>query len=600
MHPLIPRLAALAAALASVGPNVGPNFSSGIVPNFNSGIVPNFSSGARVAAGPNASAGIAPDVDPAPATGGRIVLVPLDDRPVSVQYPAALAAVADAALVMPPRGVLGRFLKTGDGDAVVKWLDALDLSTVDAVVVSADMVAYGGLVGSRVGRVFEADARRRIDAIARVRQRRSGLPVYVFSTIMRLAPTDDGGNRGWREQLSRWAEISPASSDPSVAAEVVELERTLPAGMLDRYKAARARNLAVNLRLVDLCATGAIDHLVFGQDDAKPSGVHVADRTAIENAIRGRDVDQRASVQPGADEIAMLLVTRALLAHARAAPAVHVTYSSAADADAVMPFEDRPLKETVAAHVRAAGGRLVTQPAAGALQFFVYTSRHQSPDPAQAFAGRIGKALDSGARAAVADVDTRGDVQGASLAFTEALRGAQVLRRLSGYASWNTAGNTVGIAVSHGLIASHAADLMRDPSTARRISDAQLHALVLRLTNDFLYQGVVRGQAMEDIVRARGLEAARLDEHGKARVEKYLHDEIRPLVEGLLADFAVRSWRLPGASARGRAPAMTVKELEQFEISLPWSRMFEADITLKIGLADQAAAPKPPPPRVLR
>ena len=574
MHPLIRFLAALAAALVA---GAGPGGAAA------------GSSGAR-------SGGSGPL-----HANGRIALVPLDDRPVSLHYPAMVAAVADAEVVTPPRGVLGRFLKTGDGDAVARWLDAVDVSAVDAVVVSADMLAYGGLVGSRVARVFEADARRRIDAVAGLKQRRPALPVFVFSTIMRLAPTADGGNQAWREAIARWAQIAPqAASDPSLAAEAARLEAALPAGMLDRYRAARARNLAINLRLVELAAHGAVDLLVFGQDDAGPAGVHVSDRQAIAAAIGAAGVGARAVVQTGADELASLLVVRALLARGGQRPAVHVTYSSEAHRDVVMPFEDRPLGQTISALVATSGAAAADTPRPDTVRLFVYASRHDAPGAADGFAALVSKAASAGRRVAVADIDTRGDVQGSSLPFVEALRAHKVLPRLSGYASWNTAGNTVGLALAHGLAAALAGDTIAAADAARRASAAHLHALMLRLTNDFLYQGVVRAQVNDDVVRARGLDPMLLDDRGRARVEATIQQELRPLAESLLADFAAQAWRLPGTGGRRPFEGLLVGDLERFDVSLPWSRLFEADIRLEIGLAAESQRSRAPRPRVLR
>jgi hypothetical protein len=56
-------------------------------------------------------------------------------------------------------------------------------SSAPVVVISTDMLAYGGLAGSRVPRVLEADARRRLDALARLKQRRPDLRVYAFDPV---------------------------------------------------------------------------------------------------------------------------------------------------------------------------------------------------------------------------------------------------------------------------------------------------------------------------------------------------------------------------------------------------------------------------------
>jgi hypothetical protein len=538
----------------------------------------------------------------APAAGARIALVPLDDRPVSLQDPVMLGAIAGAQVVTPPRGMLGRYLRTGDGDSVARWLDGLDVTTLDGVVIATDMLAYGGLIGSRVPRVFEADARRRLEAIARLKARRANLPIYAFSTIMRLAPTSDGGNEPWREKVARWAEISPAAGrDAAVTAEVAEIESSLPAGMINRYRAARARNLAVNLSLVDMAGKGAIDFLVFGQDDAKPAGVHLADREAIGRAIAAANLEARTAIQSGADELASLLVTRAMLTKAGFQPRVLVTYSSTAARGAVMPFEDRLLTDTVEAQIATAGALVAPGPGTVPLRLFVYASRHETPDLSDAFAADIAKAMASGARVAVADIDTKGDIQGSALPFTEALRTRKLLPRLAGYASWNTAGNTVGLALSQGLLFALGVERVatQGPDQAREVASAQIRALVRRLANDFLYQGVVRGQSIEDFVKPRGLNPARLDDSGKARVEKYLAGELRPLVDGVLADFGAEAWRLPATTGRRPAAALLVKDLERFEVTLPWSRMFEAELVIEVRLVPAGSEPRPPRPRIL-
>ena len=205
-----------------------------------------------------ASSGAAP-----PARVG-VALVPLDDRPVCLQLPVMLGEVADTDVPTPPRAILGRFLKTGDGDALARWLDAVDLDTLDAVVVSTDMLAYGGLAGSRVPRVFEVDARRRLDALTRLKQRRADLRVYAFSTILEPAP--------------------PAEADN------------------DARRQTSARNLAINLSLVERAATGAIDYLVFSHATA----VDEEHRTAIADAIVKAGVANRVVIQPGADTVAMV------------------------------------------------------------------------------------------------------------------------------------------------------------------------------------------------------------------------------------------------------------------------------------------------------
>jgi len=281
----------------------------------------------------------------------------------------------------------------------------------------------------------------------------------------------------------------------------------------------------------------------------------------------------------------MLLLARALATRYNYHPAVQVVYSSTAARDAVMPFDERPLKDTVAAHVATAGARLDER---GGLQLFVYASRHETPDQADAFASRVAQAVAGGARVVVADIDPKGAEPGAWLPFAEGLRTRALLPRLFGYASWNTAGSTIGTALPHGLLFALAVDKVAPalPSARLRVAQAQVRFLLHRLINDFLYQGIVRAQATEDFVRPRGMNPLRLDDSGRPRVEKHLLGELKPLAESLAADFMGQPWRLPGPSGQRSTVGVTVRAIEGFELALPWGRMSEAEI--QFGLNAQS------------
>lgn len=543
---------------------------------------------ALLAAGPGpAAAQTAP-----PRPTARVALVPLDDRPVCLDKPVALAAIADASVVAPPRGVLGRHLKTGDGDAVARWLDDLDLATLDALVVSVDMLAYGGLIGSRVPRVFEADARRRLDALARLRQRRADLPVYAFGSVMRLAPTPDGGDEGWRAKLARWAEISP---DAESRTEADALERGLPAGMLDRYREARARNHAINLAVVDLAVRDVVDAVVFAVDEAAPRGVHLAERDALARAIDEAGVGDRAWILTGPDEVAMLLLARALTARFKYQPAVAPVYSSDAAGDSVSRLDGRTPREVVATLMSLAGARQ----GAGAVQLLVYASRHESPDRADAFAAQAAAAVQRGGRVAVADVDPAGVSQGGSLPLAEALRVTGVLPRLSAYAASNSTGGAAGAALAHGVLHALAVDRVASlgPVVARRVAEAQVRALLHGIVDDFLYQAIVRPQVTEEHVVARQLDPSRLSDAQRPRVERLILDELQPLAESVAADFAVRPWRLSSRPGGKPGTTLAVGELSDLAVSLPWGRMSEVSIGFALAVGEPERAARPPAPR---
>lgn len=513
----------------------------------------------------------------------RVVLVPLDDRPVCLQYPQMLAGLAHADVVAPPIEALGRFTTPGNTTAIAAWLRAQDWSRVDALIVSLDMLAYGGLVASRVHGVDEPTALARLTVLDEVAKAHPALPVYAFSTLMRLAPTADGVNEAYRDKLARWAEISAEPRTPAERDEVTALETAIPGTALADYRRARARNRAVNLAAVHRVASDAIDFLVVSQDDAKPRGVHLADRAAVAAAASGRNLAGRVGIQPGADEVAMLLLARAVLRARHLAPTMRATYSSEAARTMVAPFEDRPLHETVSFQLAAAGARESRAAGPPDLDLFVFASRHHSGAPQQ-FAADVVRAVGAGAHAIVADVDPKGDVQGASPAFTEALLAANAFPMLYGYASWNTAGNTIGTAIPHGLLAWAGATLAtRCTSPAfTAISDARVTFMLHRLVNDYAYQGVLR-PVVNGELRQAGRTSLWLKDHAP-EVASRLRRELEPkLAEYARAFMPGHVPPAPGVTDMG----VSVGPPREFEVRLPWDRTFEAAITFDVPVTDR-------------
>src|SRR6188472_2703815 len=99
----------------------------------------------------------------------RIAMVPLDDRPVGLQSAQLAGAIADAEVIGPPRYRLGHFTAEGDADGIAEWLDGLDLTSIDAVIVSTDMLAYGGQIASRRPSPSQEKALRRVAVLGRLK-----------------------------------------------------------------------------------------------------------------------------------------------------------------------------------------------------------------------------------------------------------------------------------------------------------------------------------------------------------------------------------------------------------------------------------------------
>jgi hypothetical protein len=132
------------------------------------------------------------------------------------------------------------------------------------------------------------------------------------------------------------------------------------------------------------------------------------------------------------------------------------------------------------------------------------------------------------------------------------LRESVDLTALAAYGAWNTAGNTIGAALAHGVML----------ELASASADRALHEafLVHRFIEDWAYQHIVRDQVRDWLEAHTGRRDTTPD--NQRMVTQMIED-------GLREHLAL----LPTISARWRIAAGSVR--------LPWGRTFEIDFDLE-------------------
>lgn len=503
-----------------------------------------------------------------PKRSSRVLLIPLDDRPPCLEFPVKMGLIGDAEIVTPPRELLGRFTEAGKSDEIVEWLKTQNLKSFDAAIVSIDMLAYGGLVAMRVHQTDDETAVRRLEFVRQMRRLAPKMKIYGSSVIMRLAPTGDVKNEAYREKLARWAEIS-VETDAKSKSETAKLEREIPTFALADYKAARVRDLKINLKTIELAREGVIDYLILSQDDAKPRGIHVADREKLISETAKLNLTEKIAVQPGADEVSMLLLARLLTDKYNYHPRIKAVYSSEATKNKFMPYEDRALNQTVSFHIKAVGG-IETQAEKDAdILFYVYASRFETRR-GESFAGEIAKRIALHDKVIVADVDPKGDVQGAEDVFVKELLRPGIFSFISGFAAWNTAGNTIGTTLPQGVIAN--IDFpQKNKNRISRIKKSQAWFLMYRLVDDYAYHSIVRPQALK-MIRENKWNSFRLTDEQTKTIEEFSLNRLKPIASKIAGEF--------------NADSKKVCSIDELTFDLPWNRTFEAEINFRLQCPD--------------
>lgn len=508
--------------------------------------------------------------------GLHVLFIPLDDRPPCLQFPVQMGRIGGIELISPPRELLGRFTEFGQCDAIINWIKAQDLGQFDAAIVSFDMLAYGGLVASRVHATSVDLASARLDVIRNIHQGNPKMKIYASSVIMRLAPTADGKNETYRDKLSKWAEIS---ADRQAESQTRQLEAEIPAEALNDYRAARQRDLQLNRSAIQMTQEGVIDYLILSQDDAKPRGVHVQEREELIQLIQKEGLQAKIAVQPGADEVSMLLLARCANVAYGYQPKVKAIYAAEKTADQVMPFEDRPLRKTVSFHLEAVGAKEVTETADADILFFVFADRF-TPGAAEQFSQQIIQHSKKNTQGIIiADVDPKGDVQGGDPTFTEALQKANIFAKVYGYACWNTAGNTIGTALPHGMVYHVAKNQLKklqlsakqQRSAQQILLERQTWFTLNRLLDDYTYHSLIRPNLQKSL-REKNWNPYRLTENQTPLVEQLCMEKLQPLAQQTVEAFF---------------PKKTSKkpQLQALSFDLPWDRTFEAEIDFTLLFA---------------
>jgi hypothetical protein len=493
-----------------------------------------------------------------------IGFVPLDDRPVTYQLPAMLGAIAGQRLLTPPRATIGNYLRPGDTDALAAWLRGDAMIGLSALVASTDMVAYGGLVASRIPETSTSDAYVRLRTLASVKHDRALAFVGGFGTIMRLAPT--GVPRlGLATNYYATGETVDAIQayanlpDPPVTTEdlatAAHLREIIGARALQTYLDTRIRNRNVDQWALQLAAEGGFDRIVIGQDDAGPVGLHLKDVAALERDVARFGIERIAAIEPGADELGMVMLARVFARNARWDPTVSVTYSRAGGGTTVDRLEYVPIDATIDRIIHACGATRTS--AVADIALYVRVAGTAVADEAT-FEDSLAADVAADRSVAVADLTFLSGVPGDEQQhLTRALIARGVAGKIDAFASWNTDANTIGTA----LPAAIAAGAGRRTGCYDTVAHAQF--MLDRYIDDYAFHQFVRPK-LDELLRARGIDTTLL----LPEVARQAASDDRALLWPYALDL------LASIYPQYRDGGLT--------ITLPWDRTFETAIDVRL------------------
>ncbi len=493
------------------------------------------------------------------AAGASLLYIPMDNRPVCLDYTVRSMEAAGWSVEVPSEEDIASGSRAGNPEKLFTWLED-KMGGSEAVVVSGDALIYGGLVASRTHEIPLDVLLRRAERLTELKKKFRGKKFYVFSTIMRSpksssAPVEPAYYAQWGQKLFRLGALEDKLElkviSKSERKELKSLREEIPADILNDMYGRRENNLKVTKYLLHGVESGDFDYMLVGRDDT--SSFSQAHKEARELDILVHELPrERIRFFAGADELGLLLLTRAYTRLKYELPLVNAVYAPGKGGATIPSYEDNTVAESVKQHIYAAGAFPVSKGRRADLTLAVNTPSNGITEEASSaantydttaatedFLGKIATLSDS-KPVAVADVKYG---NGADNAFVKGLFAGGLAYKIVAYNGWNTSGNTIGFSIGQGLLSKNYAE------------DVRRELLQQRYLDDWAYQANVRMQTYRQLIWPNHWPNSGLSREQKSVAEKEITQSIRLLTSPYLGDV-----------------------VDEYNFTLPWSRMFEIKV----------------------
>jgi hypothetical protein len=513
----------------------------------------------------------------------KVLYLPLDERPCNLKYPQQLAQMTDLNLVIPSLELLGRKKTPAPFDGIREWLvrEAVD---ADYLIVSLDMLVYGGIVPSRLHHHSTQDCIARLQILNEIRETNKRIRIYAFNLIMRVPAYNSSDEEPdyyeiYGEQISNYGKLVDKEGQGELTEDEEKrlflLKQQIPSEVLSDFISRRKVNSSINQYSVQMVQKGIIDDLIIPLDDNAEYGFSSKEQRELVFKVEELHLMDQVAIYPGADEIGCTLFAKVFCEINRYLPEVFVRYSSTQGPYIIPKYEDRILNESIKAHLTAMGAYLadhshdadvmlmVNSPAVGQSDMaepnIPFHKRHRSyfsEVNIREFVHSIGYYIAKGKVLALADVAT---CNGSDQPLMKLLCKTKLIDKVNAYAGWNTSGNTMGTVLAHGIIESYYHRRDKD-DMERRCKSREFY--YSRLVEDWGYQSIARRHVFEqDVLRLGG---SYFDvSHIQDDVESIIHDRLTQFIESYLEN-------------------ITDGRLQLKEVKLPWNRMFEVGFQLNL------------------
>ena len=498
-----------------------------------------------------------------------IIFVPHDNRPISFKQTADNIRDLGYEVLTPPEELLGnRENPYAKPEELSKWMIE-NAKKADAAVISSDSMVYGSLVASRKHNLSEDVVLARVHNFEKIHQANPNMKLYVFGSIMRTPQTSEASGSEdanyyaqYGTDIARYTALTDKLEQDRLThkerKQLQQYEQKIPKAALDDWLSRRQGNFLVSKNLIDLARNDVITYLALGCDDNAKYSQTNKERRALDNY--GSDLGElKYQSVAGIDEIGYVLLTRAVNNLQGDIPFVSVHYAKGTGENTIPAYSNEPIKNSIATHIKMAGGMKVNSDKGEDLVFKVNTNFDGTTGAANDlnnvyipneniidFVNMVDEAVQANKKVGIGDI-TFGNGSDNALMFS--LYGKNLLDKLNAYSGWNTPTNSTGYALAMGMGANY----------TDRVGILKM--LEVRYLDDWLYQANIR-QAVANRLNSMPGEG----DYGNTKTRTLPAEKLATeALQKMIADYGLEKFE--GQSYVADA-----------QIRFPWQRMFEADI----------------------
>jgi len=462
-----------------------------------------------------------------------------------------LCSLSGMELVVPPHDLLGDISNPSSPERISVWLKKQETGDLFSIVFSVDLLAYGGLVFSRLNNLSAEEAIKNLESMKSLKTSCPGIRMFAFASVLRdgITAVDNNSLDQWKNNMSG---NSPTDSD------------------------LRSRNIKVLEEIIQWTADGVIDYLHIGKEDTAEGNPNRGELEYLEHLISKSGAQDRVGLCSGTDEMGQLTVARAICEAFKTSPKFCIE-PEPTKTGAIPLYEACTIKKSLDIQAFSVSGHVVedvhnpetiflttTNVAEGINDSFmdIVTGLDKySGDSNIAHVNRIISSLQSLLPQHIGLIDNFMANCSHPLLSSELIQ-MDMLFRLSSYAGWNTSANSSGTVIAHSAV--------RACLTESEQSIKSNTSLILkRILDDYVYSYEIRKEIIQEM-KVNPIQPIPEGSNELQDVQKFINERLHGYFD---ENFKNRKFTF------GPAGDVSIKfcEMGLEYCVLPWGRLFEVD-----------------------